>query len=127
MRKSRAMCGLLVGLCLGLLTDEASCQSSPFELATTVVKRWTENSEADFVAVFPFQDGRDAFSEMTQAQFDKKPGLASVIQTNTNQAVLLVSGVPLLENSGDATIESRTFSGVYKAHEVNGRWALEAR
>jgi len=64
---------------------------------------------------------------MTQAQFDKKPGLASVIQTNTNQAVLLVSGVPLLENSGDATIESRTFSGVYKAHEVNGRWALEAR
>src|SRR5215475_5834002 len=114
MTKRPAVYGLLVGLYLGLFVKDVWGQSSPSELVSTVAARWAGNSESDFAAVFPFRDGQNTFSEMARAQFEKLPGLTSVIQTTGDQAVLLISGVPRLENSGDATIESRPFAGVYQ-------------
>jgi len=109
------------------IASEAWCQSTPAELATAVVKRWTGTSESDFAAVFSFPEGRETFSEMAQAQFDRIGGLAEVIRTDGGKAILLISGVPLLENSGDATIEGRGFSGLYEARADGGRWALVGR
>ncbi len=77
--------------------------------------------------MFPFREGRDAFSEMAQAQFDRIGGLAKIVRTGSGRAVLLISGVPVMENSGDATIESLGFSGLYDAREEGGRWALAER
>jgi hypothetical protein len=105
----------------------AWCQKSPLELASMVTKRWAGTSEADFGAAFPFREGREVFSETAQAQFDRRGGLAKVIHEGKEKAVLLISGVPLLENSGDATIESRGFSGFYEARKEGGRWALASR
>ncbi len=108
-------------------TVEAWCQKSPSELASMVRQRWPGASETDFAAVFPFHDGRDAFSESSQAQFDRIGGLAKVVYQSNQQAVLLISGVALMENSGDATIQSRAISGFYQARGDSGQWALVKR
>lgn len=127
MRLSKIRTAILAGLTITITGGDVRCQSSPSELASTVVKRWAGTSETDFAAVFPFREGRDAFSEMAQAQFDRIGGLAKVIQEGDERAVLLISGVPLMENSGDATIESRGFSGFYEARKEGGRWDLTSR
>jgi hypothetical protein len=118
---------LLSCLLVAPTARDAWCQSSPQDLASTVVKRWAGTSQEDFAAVFPFREGRDAFSEMAQAQFDRIGGLAKVVRTGSARAVLLISGVPVTENSGDSTIESLGFSGLYEASEEGGRWALAGR
>jgi hypothetical protein len=108
-------------------TVDAWCQKSPLQLANIVMQRWAGTSEADFAAMFPFREGRDAFSESAQMQFDRIVGLAKVVRESNERAVLLISGVALMENSGDATIQSRGISGFYEAHEEAGRWTLVAR
>lgn len=81
---------------------QAHAQTSPAELAHNVVERWA-------------------------AEPARVAGLANVIRTSSDRAVLLISGVPKLPNSGDATIAGRSFSGVYEANSEAGRWKLGAR
>jgi hypothetical protein len=127
MRLSTMRIALLACPLVAPTVRDAWCQSSPQDLARTVVKRWAGTSQEDFTAVFPFREGRDAFSEMAQAQFDRIGGLAKVVRTGSGRAVLLISGVPVMENSGDATIESLGFSGLYEAREEGARRALAGR
>jgi hypothetical protein len=54
-------------------------------------------------------------------------GLANVIRASERHAVLLISGVPLLPNSGDAAAVGAGFSGVYKARAESGAWKLHSR
>ena len=103
------------------------CQSSPQQLANEVVRRWSGPSEKEFAAVFPFEDGRETFAAMAQAQFVRRGGLARVLQSDDRTALLLLSGVPETGNSGDATGESRSFSGLYRAERSEGRWLLTKR
>jgi hypothetical protein len=91
------------------------------------VSRWCKDSEEDFTALFPFQEGRGVFADMVNNKVPRLGGLAKVIRTENKRAVLLISGVPLLENSGDATTVSRVFSGVYEARQEGSRWSLVER
>jgi hypothetical protein len=97
------------------ITFCAHAQTSPTELAQAVVQRWSACSPADFAAIYPFREGRDARSEAVAAQFVRAQGLAKVIRTSGDHAVLLLSGVPVGFNSGDDTISGRRFSGLYAA------------
>jgi hypothetical protein len=89
-------------LAVALIAFCASAQTSPAELAHSVVERWA-------------------------AEPSRTAGLANVIRTSAGRAVLVVSGVPRLPNSGDATIVGRSFSGVYEAHSEAGHWKLSGR
>jgi len=100
----------------------AGAQSSPEELASAISERWSAGSKAEFETLFPFGEGRKIFSESPQ----RLRGLGSVIGRNSEEAVILLSGVPSLPNSGDATVGGIGFSGVYRARSVRSGWKLDA-
>src|SRR5438270_762812 len=100
----------------------ALAQDSPQSLARAVIDRWTSGPASAFAAIYPFPAGRAARA----ARDARLPGLAQVIRATPTSAVLLLSGVPILPNSGDATTFGRAFSGVYEAHPENGSWKLTA-
>jgi hypothetical protein len=109
------------------LGAQVQAQTTPLALARTVVERWAAGSAAEFGAVCPFREAREAFSEAEGDRDARLPGLAEVVQSSSDRAVLLISGVPRTLNSGDATIAGRGFSGVYEARSEGGVWKLSAR
>jgi hypothetical protein len=104
----------------------AEAQTSPAELAQAVVERWSAGTEKKFASIYPFREGRDALSAARGAK-SRVAGLANVIRASEGQAVLLISGVPSLPNSGDATVAGAEFSGVYEARAESGAWKLHSR
>src|SRR4029077_3312719 len=90
-----------IWLFVALSVVHAWSQGSPAELASTVVKRWVGNSDEEIAAVFSFREGRDAFGESADRANDRIGGLAKVVHQNDEKAVLLISGVSVMENSGD--------------------------
>jgi len=101
----------------------AEAQDSPQALATAVVRQWSSGSSQDFDAVFPFGGGRDEFTHA--AQMGRRGGLSQVIRDHQDHAVLAISGIPVVDNSGDAVVGGRDFSGLYAAQRNGGRWALD--
>jgi len=75
--------------------------------------------------MFPFAEGRQTFRAAGDAS--RSHGLAKVIRGAEEAAVVLLSGVPLLPNSGDATIIGMGFSGLYEARPTRGDWRLTRR
>ena len=129
MNCQRALSAVLSNLVLVLAAAaifQAEAQTSPAELAQTVVEQWTAGAEKKFAAVYPFREGRDTLSAALGAQA-RTAGLAHVIRAGVGQALLLISGVPVLPNSGDATGLSVGFSGVYEARAEDGVWKLHSR
>ena len=94
--------GLRIGM-LAMLAARAWAQGSAQELASSALQRWSGD------------------------QADRIKGLSSVIGTDGQRAILLLSGVPLTGNSGDDTILGIGFSGVYEALTEGGRWKLGRR
>jgi hypothetical protein len=84
-------------------------QSSPQELANTVLQRWTEDSATAFASQFPFREGQEIHSNAAKAKLERIKGLSSVILADQKTAALLLSGVPLTGNSGDDTITEWAF------------------
>ena len=110
-------------MALFLIAIPAAAQDSPQALAATVVNEWASGSAADFDAVYPFSDGREEF--IRAAQIGRRGGLGQVIREDPNRATLLISGIPLVDNSGDAVVGGRDFSGLYTARVNAGRWVLD--
>lgn len=81
----------------------------------------------EFAAAYPFREARDLVSGLAREGVERSKGLSSVIRTNENRAVLLLSGVPLTGNSGDDTIYSMGFYGPYEADLQDGHWRLVRR
>lgn len=104
-----------------------AAQDTPLALAKTVVARWATGSATEFAAVYPFREGQDALSTAILGYLDRQPGLAAVIRSRGDDAVLLLSGVPVGHNSGDNTTMGRGFSGVYEAKRDGDRWKLTNR
>jgi hypothetical protein len=100
-------------------------QSSPQELANTVLQRWTEDSAAAFASQFPFREGQETHSNALRSKLERAKGLSSVIHADQNRAAILLSGVPLTGNSGDDTIYGMGFSGIYEALADGERWRLD--
>jgi len=109
-----------------LIIFRAQAQTSPAQLAQDVVDRWSAGSEKNFASIYPFREGQHAFSVALHAT-SRSAGLAHVIRANEAQAVLLISGVPLFPNSGDATAIGAGFSGVYEARAEAGVWKLNSQ
>ena len=99
-------------------------QSSPQELANTVLQRWTEDSATAFASQFPFREGQEIHSNAAKAKLERIKGLSSVIHADQKTAALLISGVPLTGNSGDDTIYGMGFSAIYEALADGERWRL---
>ena len=99
-------------------------QSSPQELANTVLQRWTEDSATAFASQFPFREGQEIHSNAAKAKLERTKGLSSVIHADQKTAALLLSGVPLTGNSGDDTIYGMGFSAIYEALADGERWRL---
>src|SRR5258708_4626201 len=122
-RALTAVMSNLVLLLAAPLKFHAQAQTSPAELAQAVVERWSAGAEKKFASIYPFREGWNALSAVKS----RAAGLANVIRASEGQAVLLISGVPLLPNSGDATAAGAEFSGVYEARAEDGAWKLHSR
>jgi hypothetical protein len=105
----------------------AHARSSPAQLAQAVVDGFCNRSEREFASIYPFREGREALSMALAAGASRKPGLADVIRVSATRAVLLLSAVPMLANSGDATVMGRGFSGLYEARPGTDGWELHSR
>src|SRR5689334_9548429 len=93
---------------------QTHAQSSPAELAEAIVNAFCTRSETGFASIYPFREGRESLSMALKSNAPRRPGLATVIRSSPTTAVLLLSAVPVLANSGDATVAGRGFSGLYK-------------
>src|SRR5260370_25025340 len=122
-RALTAVMSRIVLLVAASVIFHAEAQTSPAELAQDVVERWSAGAEKKFASIYPFREGRNALS----AAKSRTAGLAKVIRASEGQAVLLISGVPLLPNSGDATVAGAEFSGVYEARPEGGGRKLPRR
>src|SRR5260370_2724301 len=122
-RALTAVMSRLVLLVAASVIFRAEAQSSTGELAEAVVERWSEGAEKKLACIYRLREGRNALS----AAKSRTAGLAKVIRASEEQAVLLISGVPLLPNSGDATVAGAEFSGVYEARAEGGAWKLHSR
>ena len=100
-------------------------QSSPQELANSILQLWTSDSATAFASLFPFREGQEIRSNAAKAKLERTKGLSSVVHADQKRAALLLSGVPLTGNSGDDTIYGMGFSAVYEALADGGRWRLE--
>jgi hypothetical protein len=96
-------------------------------LATLVLEEFQKGTESEFAAVYPFRDGRDAVAIAIRGEFDRVAGLQRVIREQGDRAIMVLSGVPRVGNSGDETILGRGFSGVYEAGKQGRDWKLLRR
>lgn len=114
--------GKLSLLCL--VASSALAQTSPRELAQSVVQKWSEGPRTAFEALYPFQAGRNERQMSVSRRFPRVPGLAEAIRSNAHQATLLISGHPTYGNSGEDTFLGFEFSGLYEAAPDAGVWKL---
>lgn len=99
-------------------------QDTPAGLAEQVLKQFTQGSPEQFEEVFPFAGGRELVRWAVTQKTARKPGFSRVVEQTADRAVLLLSGYPVMLNSGDETIRSRQFAGVYEAVHEGGAWRL---
>jgi hypothetical protein len=102
-------------------------QSSPQELADSILQRWAAGFAAEFAALYPFPDGRELQANLTRQKITRTKGLSYVVSNDPRRAVLLISGAPLTGNSGDDTYYATMFSGAFEALAGRDSWRLERR
>jgi hypothetical protein len=110
-------------LCLAAWAT-AAAQTSPQELAQSVVQKWGDGPRTAFEALYPFPPGRDERQMGVSRKFKRVQGLAEVIRWDTRSATLLLSGTPSYGNSGEDTFLGFAFSGLYEAAPDAGVWKL---
>ena len=99
-------------------------QNSAQSLADAVLQQWSAGSAAEWAAVYPFPEGRDLVATLIREKAERLKGLSAVVRTAEDRALLLLSGVPRTDNSGDDTSYGSRFSGPYEARRDNGQWKL---
>lgn len=105
----------------------AHAETSAARLAQSVVDAYCAGSENDFASIYPFREGRASLSMALKARVSREPGLATVVRASRRRAVVLVSAVPTMPNSGDATLVGSYFSGLYEARPGRRGWYLHLR
>jgi hypothetical protein len=127
--------GVLLLLWLTGITSGAAAQQrisqaaapSPASLAELVLTRFSSGSPEAFDSVYPFERGRGLVRFAAERKLPRPPGIARVLSTESDRAVLLLSGYVKFGNSGDETIYSDGFSGLYEARRGTGGWHLSER
>jgi hypothetical protein len=117
--------GLLAISVLG--AHHAQGETSPARLAQAVVDAFCAGSEDDFASIYPFREGRASLSMALKAKAPREPGLATVVRASGSRALVIVSAVPAMPNSGDATLAGSLFSGLYDSRPGTSGWYLHSR
>jgi len=99
----------------------------PLLLARLILDRFASGTPEEFAQVFPEEDGRALVSQAVSKSRQRIPGIARVVWSSQNRAVLVLSGVVLAGNSGDETSAARAFSGFYEATKSEGSWKISRR
>jgi hypothetical protein len=97
---------------------------SPTALAARVLERFASSSPEAFDSVYPFERGRGLVGYAARRGIVRRPGVGRVVWTGRDRAVLLLSGHIEFGNSGDETLFSEGFSGLYEARRTAGAWRL---
>jgi hypothetical protein len=100
---------------------------SPGELADRVADLFVSGAPEAFESLFPGEEGRSLVRSTRRQDIALRAGPARVIQSDGNEATLLLAGYPVVGNSGDETIYSRIFSGLYRAVREEEGWRLSHR
>jgi hypothetical protein len=101
--------------------------ATPGELAHLILARFEAGAPEDFADVYPHAEARSLVAEARRQEIPLRAGGASVLRQSRDSAVVFLSGHPSFGSSGDETIYSRMFSGVYRAYADSGVWRLGER
>jgi len=93
-------------------------------LAEAVIARFAEGSPDDFGRLFPFEPGRELVGWAAQ-QGKERSSTGTVLHESGDGAVLFLTGLVHLGNSGDETAVAQAYSGLYRARRgADGTWSL---
>ncbi len=100
---------------------------SPEALGRRVLAGFEARRPAAFDTLVPDAEPREVVAMAAENDWPLRPGEAEVVSRSDDRAVLRITGVPVWGNTGDETIISRMFSGLYEARRADGGWRLERR
>src|SRR5690606_28737526 len=100
---------------------------SPEALGRRVLAGFEARRPAAFDSLVPDAEPREVVAMAAENDWPLRPGQAEVLSRAGDRAVLRITGVPVWGNTGDETIISRMFSGLYEAGRADGGWRLERR
>ncbi len=101
-----------------------STAATPQELAQLVLQRFSTGSLQEFESVDPDPGGRAVVAAAIQRKAIRKPNLGQVVWSDSQRAVLLLTGTVVDEDSAVETIRSRHFSGLYEAVKSGDSWSI---
>jgi hypothetical protein len=98
--------------------------ATPEALAQLVLQRFATGSQKEFDSVDPDPSSRGVVAGAIRSKAVRKSNIGEVAWSDSNRAVLLLTGTVVDKNSAVETIRSRHFSGFYEAiHSSNG-WSI---
>jgi hypothetical protein len=100
---------------------------TPLELATIVLRDFASGTAEQFSSVVPDPGAQGVVERAIRQKTERRSNLGRVIWEGPDRAVLLLTGTVVSANSGDETIGSREFSGLYEAAKADGTWKLTRR
>jgi hypothetical protein len=121
-------CLAVLGLLAAVSTSApAQGADTPAALGRLVLERFQARQPAAFDSVVPDEAPRQAMAWAVEGEWPLTPGESEVLSETADRAVLRITGVPVWGNSGDETIVSQMFSGLFEASHENGVWRLGRR
>ncbi|MGC1782998.1 MAG: M1 family aminopeptidase [Acidobacteriaceae bacterium] len=98
--------------------------ATPEALAQLALQRFATGSQSDFDSVDPDPSGRGVIAAAIHRKAVRKPNLGKVVWSDSDRAVLLLTGTVVDKDSGTETIRSRHFSGLYEVTRSANGWAI---
>lgn len=97
---------------------------SPQELAAHVLQAFTSGTAEEFNNLIADPAAQDVVARAITTKAVRHGNIGKVIWQDANRAVLLLTGTVASRNSGDETVRSRQFSGIYEAQATGGVWKI---
>jgi hypothetical protein len=104
--------------------ESATAAKTPQELAAHVLQAFTSGTAEQFNNLIPEPGAQDVVARAITTKAVRHGDVGKVIWQGPNRAVLLLTGTVPSRNSGDETVRSRTFSGIYEAQATGGDWKV---
>lgn len=105
-------------------SSAASTAASPEALAQLVLQRFAAGSQQEFDSVDPDPGSRRVVAAAIHRKAVRKADLGKVVWSDSDRAVLLLTGTVVNKDSGTETIRSRHFSGLYEATRSANGWVI---
>jgi hypothetical protein len=111
-------------LCVHAQSSPDTGAKTPQELAAQILQAFASGAAEEFNNLIPDPTAQDAVARAITTKSVRHGDLGKVIWQSPNRAVLLLTGTLVSRNSGDETVRSRTFSGIYEAQATGGVWKI---